>query len=46
MHAEYLETTLPAATGSRLPSNIFRLLGIGVHLALGLVTAALVPGAL
>jgi 1-acyl-sn-glycerol-3-phosphate acyltransferase len=42
MHAEYLETTLPAATGSRLPSNIFRFLGIGIHLASGLVTAALV----
>jgi len=41
MHAEYLETTIPAAgPGSRL--NIFRLLGIGVHLALGLATAALV----
>src|SRR5258706_161085 len=41
MHAEYLETTLSAATGSRLRSNILRLLGIGVHLALGLAMAAL-----
>jgi 1-acyl-sn-glycerol-3-phosphate acyltransferase len=41
MHTGYLETTVPAARpGSR--SNIFRLLGIGVHLALGLATAALV----
>jgi hypothetical protein len=42
MQAEYLETTFPAATGPRSRLNIFRLLGIGVHLAHGLVTAALV----
>ena len=42
MHAEYLEATLPAATGPRSRSNIFRVLGIGVQLACGLVTAALV----
>ena len=50
MHAEYLDTALPAATGPRSRLNILRLLGIGVHLARGLATAALVfpfasPGA-
>jgi len=42
MHAERLETTLPAATGPSRHLDIFRLLGIGVHLAHGLATAALV----
>jgi len=37
-----LDTTLPAATGPRSRLNILRLLGIGVHLARGLATAALV----
>jgi 1-acyl-sn-glycerol-3-phosphate acyltransferase len=41
MHAECLETTVPA-TRPRSRLDIFRLLGIGVHLALGLVTAAVV----
>ena len=42
MHAERVETTLPAATGPSRRLDIFRLLGIGVHLARGLVTAALI----
>ncbi len=42
MQAECLDTTLPAATGPRSRLNILRLLGIGVHLARGLATVALV----
>jgi 1-acyl-sn-glycerol-3-phosphate acyltransferase len=41
MHAEYLETTLSAATGPGPGPSIFRVLAIGAHLAGGLVTAAL-----
>jgi 1-acyl-sn-glycerol-3-phosphate acyltransferase len=42
MRAECLETTLPAVRGPTRRLNVFRLLGTGVHLALGLATAALV----
>jgi hypothetical protein len=42
MQAENLETTFPAATGPRSRLNILRPLGIGAHLARGLVTAALI----
>jgi 1-acyl-sn-glycerol-3-phosphate acyltransferase len=42
MHAEYLDTTLSAATGPRSRLNILRPLGIGVHLTRGLLAAALV----
>jgi 1-acyl-sn-glycerol-3-phosphate acyltransferase len=42
MHAEYIDSTLSAATGPRPGLNIFRVLGIAAHLARGFATAALV----